>query len=73
MQDPNLRSVLGATNRDRSNQCSKRQMMKLIKIEIGGEARDEEEKETRDDILEYEAVNANVDEGILLSRSLVIR
>jgi phosphoribosylformylglycinamidine (FGAM) synthase PurS component len=67
MQDPDLKSVLGATNRDISNQCSKRQMVKLIKIEIGGEARDEEEEETRDDICEYEAMNANVDEGILLS------
>lgn len=55
-----------------SNQCSKRQIVKLIRTETRGEARDEEEEETRDDILKYEATNTNADEGILLSRSLVI-
>jgi hypothetical protein len=54
----------------RSNQCPKRQTINLI--ETRGDTEDEEDHETGDDMLEYEATEAFADEGVLLSRSLVI-
>ena len=55
----------------RSNQCPKRQMINLI--EVGGEAGDDEDGEARDDMPGYEAIEVFADEGVLLSRSLVIQ
>jgi hypothetical protein len=42
-------------------------------IEAEGEAGDGEDDEAGDDLLGYEATEAFVDEGVLLSRSLVIQ
>jgi hypothetical protein len=55
----------------KSNQCPKRQMISLI--EAGGEVEDGEDVEAGDDMLGYEATEAFVDEGVLLSQSLVIQ
>jgi hypothetical protein len=59
----------------KSNQCPKRQMISLIEAEgeAGDGAGDGEDDEAGDDMLGYEATEAFVDEGVLLSRSLVIR
>jgi hypothetical protein len=55
----------------RSNQCPKRQTINLI--ETGGDVEDYKDHETGDDLCGYEATEAFADEGVLLSRSLVIR
>jgi hypothetical protein len=53
-----------------SNQCPKRQMVNFIEAK---DAEDVEDDEIGDDIPGYEATDANADDGVLLSRSLVIR
>jgi hypothetical protein len=53
-----------------SNQCLKRQMVNFIEAE---DAEDVEDDEIGDDIPGYEAIDTNADNGVLLSKSLVIR
>jgi hypothetical protein len=47
----------------RSNQCPKRQMVNLVETKAGKE----------EEVSEYEEIKASDDEGIMLSRSLMIQ
>ncbi|KAF8413550.1 hypothetical protein HHK36_001541 [Tetracentron sinense] len=57
---------------NRSHQCPRRQMVNLIETETGGE-KDGENEVIEDEQPDYEGIPADADEGIFLSRTLVIQ